>query len=469
MLTIDSQMIDGNLAIDAQRQYGNHADYLDVNAIIQHGRIAVDGYEKPAGLQCYIPLFSNISPVWGELALDAGTHVRASVAKRTNPTTGLIETLGNNLPRFELHDNLLALLDEPDIKNHCTDSEAFRAAISGWLNTNCTVTDDAVVAPDGNTTSDKIVEANDLANQHLVYDVVARANFTDDKDVTLSAYVKEGERNWIRLYIQTKALSQRYAYFNLNDGTIHTTEANTTARIEAESVAGSWNGHYRCSITADIQNGANNPLFQVAIAEADNDVTYDGDGASGIYVWGAQIEELPVPTTYIATSGATATRATESGYPLWTLPTGLFDAEGTASIWVRFGYAESVVPNTTSSGIVVVTNGANSLLYNRTSGGGVAYFNSNDGTTLTEKAYNWVANTWYKLVIKWSSTTSKMRVGVDSGAGIVFGTEVAFDGSYTLGAALRLAFGLYGPLWLRDLRLWDYVLTDTMINAGGSP
>lgn len=465
MLTIDSQMIDGNLAIDAQRQYGNHADYLDVNAVIQHGRIAVDGYEKPAGLQCYIPLFSNISPVWGELALDAGSHVRGSVAKRTNPVTGLIETLGNNLPRFELHDNLLALLDEPDIKNHCEDSEAFRAAISGWLNQNCTVTDNAADAPDGNTTADKIVEAVDVGQVHDIQDNFLVGDFTDDVSVTCSAYVKKAERGWVKLSLRNKANAWVGAYFDLTNGVIG------VEGVDSYAITPAADGFYRCSITHDIANGVTNPTFNIAVASADNTDTYNGDGASGIYVWGAQVEEFPVLTTYIATSGATATRATESGYPLWTLPLGLFDAEGTCSVWARFGYPYDAMPAGTSSGVLSTSSATESFAYNRRAGGGEGRpVVSNDGTLQAYSlAVAWTADTWYKLVVKWSASAGKMRVGYDSGAGIVWGTEVAFDGSYTLGANLRAAFGLYGPIWLHKLMLFDRVPTTLELNSYGSP
>ena len=128
-----------------------------------------------------------------------GTHVRASDGLYTDPITGLITTVGNNIPRFESVGGLKAILIEPVATNLCTHSHEFRAAISGWLNQNCTVTDDADDAPDGNTTADKIVEANDVGQVHDIQDNFLVGDFTDDKSVTFSTYVKKAEREWVKL------------------------------------------------------------------------------------------------------------------------------------------------------------------------------------------------------------------------------------------------------------------------------
>ena len=391
-----------------------------------------------------------------------GTHVRASDGLYTDPITGLITTVGNNIPRFESVGGLKAILIEPVATNLCTHSHEFRAAISGWLNQNCTVTDDADDAPDGNTTADKIVEANDVGQVHDIQDNFLVGDFTDDKSVTFSTYVKKAERDWVKLSLRNKANAWVGAYFDLTNGVVG------VEGVDSYAITPAANGFYRCSITHDIENGVTDPHFNIAVASADNTDTYNGDGSSGIYIWGAQVEEFPVPTSYIVTSGATATRATESGYPLWTLPAGLFNAQGIASIWVRLGYSESDMLNNAAGGILTARDGYGSVLYNETPGG-IARFASTDAANAVVRNYDWAANTWYKLVVKWSSTTLKYQVAYDSGAGVVWGAEVNFDGSYGLGINLRLAFDLYGPMWLRALMLDDEVWSDTRIDAWGSP
>jgi hypothetical protein len=54
-----------------------------------------------------------------------------------------------------------------------------------------------------------------------------------------------------------------------------------------------------------------NPTVAINVASADNTDTFAGDGTSGLYIYGAQFEQGSFPTSYIPTSGATATRAAD--------------------------------------------------------------------------------------------------------------------------------------------------------------
>lgn len=427
----------------------------------------------------WIPLFGNIDAVYEQTGWSGlGTHVRASSAVYTHPLTGLITTVGNNIPRFESAGGLSAILLEPGSKNWCTDSEVFRAAISSaWGNTRCSVTDDADTAPDGNATADKLVEDVTGITSHYANDIVVEASFTNDTKVTFTVYAKQAERTWVFLLIRTKANNNYEGYFDLANGVVGSKSATATTSIEAEPFPGAWNGFYRCRITHDIENGVTNPQFWIATSEPE-DYTYAGDGSSGIYIWGAQVEEFPVPTSYIATSGATASRATESSYPLWTLPTGLFDAIGTCVVWVRFGWGETdMLQDGTreTGGIVAARDNQVSLMqieHDSDFGTNTRPVRSADGTNIANVAYDIVVNTWYKLVIKWGydvGGAEKMRAGIDIGAGVVWGVEQSFDGAYDLGASLRLAYNIWGPFWLRDLRIYDTALTDAAINDLGSP
>ncbi|KKL73574.1 hypothetical protein LCGC14_2073520 [marine sediment metagenome] len=409
-------------------------------------------------------------PLAGDLIDRTGTTTGSTTFAGTNRTyvdsvTGLVTTAGANVPRFESVGGYKAVLIEPAGTNLVTHSHEFRAAISGWLNQNCTITDNAIAAPDGNTTADKIVEANDSGQSHYIRDTIAKESFTDNASVTFSVYLKPAGRTFARIRFRLKDGNYKEAYFNLSTGAM-----SGTADADSYGSESMGNGWWRYWITHDIGNGANDPMFFVYLAEADNDVIYNGDGSSGIYIWGAMVQESPVPTSLVETSGATATRLTESGYPSFTLPVGLFDDKGTAIVWWRPGFGSSALLGV-NSGILSSRDNPMSIIFNNPNL--TLEIRGFDGINVTFSALSYVADTWYKLIVKWGylvAGVEKFRVGVDSGSGVSWGTEGTFDGSYTLGTHIRLGYDLFSRMHLRELYLFPDVLSDAKINDwGGTP
>ncbi len=404
-----------------------------------------------------------------------GTFVRNSNGLYTDPTTGLITTVGNNIPRFERQGGHLAILDEPESTNLIHYSHQLGNAASGgwWTDTRLTsVTANGMLAPDGNVVADGLV-ANGVDSSHFIQSPRIAGIGLNDK-IAFTCFAKPGNKDWVLIVIAFFDVGNVYLndygeyYFNINSGVIGTPTEVGDSTIHSYIIEEAANGYYRVGFI--ISNAdANTAKFDIQVysAHADNDDTFPGDTTTvNTWLWGADLKKQAYFDSYVPTSGATATRATESGYPSYDLPLGLFNAEGLCSVWVRFGYPWGIVgPPGIGYGIISVSNSTSSVLKNRSAG----LFQSYDGASTPNVNLNWAANTWYKLVIKWSSTTLKMRVGYDSGAGIVWGTEMAFDGSYTLGASLRLAYGLFGPMWMRDLRLYDRIPSDSEINSMGSP
>ena len=76
------------------------------------------------------------------------------------------------------------------------------------------------------------------------------------------------------------------------------------------------NGWYRCIITfttVSTSGAVINPvIYLIDNANATRAAGMTGDGYSGIFIWGAQLEQGSFPTSYIKTSGASATRSADN-------------------------------------------------------------------------------------------------------------------------------------------------------------
>jgi hypothetical protein len=165
-------------------------------------------------------------------------------------------------------------------------------ATSPWFTNNASITTDTTIAPDGTTTADKLVE-DATNNIHRVAQVPTITANTH----TATVYAKPAGRNW--LYFANASLS-RGAYFNVSTGVLGTVVGATTATITSVG-----NGWYRCSITSDANAGAQN--YSCYAANADASFSYTGDGVSGLFIWGAQLEPVTyqtTPSTYVATTSA---------------------------------------------------------------------------------------------------------------------------------------------------------------------
>lgn len=175
-------------------------------------------------------------------------------------------------------------------------SESFDDAV--WTKLNSSVTANATTAPDGTVTADKLVE-NSATSGHSVASTVALAN---DTPYTFSEHWKVGERTWIYLCDFDFFGTTRRAWFNLATGAIGTVNSGLTAAISAVA-----NGFYRCSISFQSSTDAVNDAEQVTsgLATGDANIVYAGNGASGAYPWGAQLEVGPL-TAYVKNDPAPA-------------------------------------------------------------------------------------------------------------------------------------------------------------------
>ena len=221
------------------------------------------------------------------------TTTRDSKATRVNKE-GLIEVVSNDVPRIDYTDSADGVLLLENIStNLVTHSEDFTD--SSWDLLDATIENNSsLTTPEGINGVQELRENSDN-DDHLIK---SDSTFTSsDCSFSVFAKYKGNDRN-IKLSLGTG----KYASFNLQDGYVFDVQSSTTAEIIKLS-----NGWYRCVINGNISASKLNIILL-----NDTNEVYQGDGTSGIYIWGAMLEENSVASSYISTSGSSATRQADT-------------------------------------------------------------------------------------------------------------------------------------------------------------
>ncbi len=241
------------------------------------------------------------------------TFTRASDNAKYIDSAGVLQTVSaNNEPRFT-HTPAgvsLGLMREEARENICLQSEDLATT---WTlpGANTTVTDGAT-APDGNATAD------DVKHLDSAETVQQTITVTTNTVVAISAYVKQGttgSHDWVKMswMDNSDATNGFEAWFDLSTGNVGSTPAATgtgsyTAGSARMTDAGS--GWFRISAAGQIVTGQTDGRFELINTTADNGET--AEATNSVFWWGMQVEEGAAPSSYIATTTGSVTRAAES-------------------------------------------------------------------------------------------------------------------------------------------------------------
>ena len=244
---------------------------------------------------------------------DMFTFARASGATYTD-ANGVLQTAASGVARVGNHVydgsawiNEGLLLESEARTNLILQSSDFATS---WNKTNATVSTNQIASPSGSVDADKIVSSAATASQAVDQAVTVTSLASAH---TASVFFKSAEFNYILVRLGDNTLSNFIqATFRSDTGVMVSTLNGGTGSLSAskiESVGGGW---YRASVSGvPSSGGGTTARLRIYVSHADTTAA-TGDGTSGAYLWGAQLELGSTRSSYIPTTTAAATRAAET-------------------------------------------------------------------------------------------------------------------------------------------------------------
>lgn len=155
------------------------------------------------------------------------------------------------------------------------------------------VNNNIVISPSSNLNGSSLIEDN-TTNFHWVQNIVS---ITASSTTTISVFAKAKDTRNLFIRSYDSAANIKVSQFNILNGTIISTDSGSTSEIEDYG-----NGWYRCSQTREDISGGGSMTCQIGILNGTS-ISYQGDGVSGIYIYGAQLVEGTEPLDYQYTNG----------------------------------------------------------------------------------------------------------------------------------------------------------------------
>jgi len=180
--------------------------------------------------------------------------------------------------------------------NLLTYSEQFDNA--AWTKSNATISANSTTAPNGNATADKLIE-NTVNNNHYAAQNVTAENIA----YTYSLYVKADTRTRVRVQMSDLTTGDIRLDYNF------TTD---TSVLNGSGSRGSWSsssftktdilgGWVRISISG-IKGAGSVASCSVFLLDNSGNSSYTGNGTSGAFIWGAQLNQGSTALPYFPTT-----------------------------------------------------------------------------------------------------------------------------------------------------------------------
>ena len=375
---------------------------------------------------------------------------RGSSATRIN-SQGLIETVASGVSRlnYPLIDGVVngcpSHLLEPSKQNTLSYSQDFFD--SYWTKSGSSVNSNQETSPDGTLNADKLIENIDTVEHFLIRSIAIPIG-----NYTWSIFAKSAERKYIVLRTNADGGAYKNACFDVELGVVvYDGLQNSEAKIEPFP-----NGWFRISGLSKESSGTTRN-YQIHVSNSaitDNGaISYTGDGTSGLYLYGAQLE-LGYKTSYIPTTTSAVTRSAETANGSGDAST-FNDSEGVLM------FEGSALANDGTNRRISISNGTTSnrllLSYNSTSNE-IQSFLANP--TVQFNFYHTLSNSieFNKIAVKYKQNDFALWVN---------GVKVATDTNGTIANGLNTlnfdegsgASDFYGNT--KQIQYFDSALTDS--------
>ena len=341
---------------------------------------------------------------------------------------GLIETVGNGIPRIDFLDNTKgALLLEPSRTNLIPYSEDFTQ--STWQKQSAGVASAPVV-----TSNYSISPAGILNADRIIFNIEGGSTSSDFSQITDPVTVSGGDVS-NSVYIKSNTTANYTMSLVKPDGNF------TTILVTTE-----WQ---RFEVNASVPSAS--VAFRLRLRGSEST-----SGFADVSVWGAQLEEGSFASSYIPTSGSATTKSEDDIY--LTLPD---NASFNSSVgFTIFGEFISNGGSGTSSPFIQANGNVGYLGFGST--GVVFRGRANDGTD-------------NELFSSGSSifTNSKLAISVDSNGFSMYADGVSFangnrdfSGINSLdNVVFRNGTEEFGSLRISDFRIYNTALTDAELQS----
>ena len=314
----------------------------------------------------------------------------------------------------------------------------------------------ATAAPIGTVTADRITE--DTANsQHFISQNVA--SIPASSIITVSCYVKfdSANRNFGLQITDAPSGGSGYGGLYLTQGGTVTTDSPISFTNQSASAQNIGNGWYRVRLTLTTA-AVTTITVRLFIVSSANAQIYTGDGTSGIYLWGAQLEQSSSVGEYIPTTNAINSAPRFDHNPTTGESLGLLVEEQRTNSITNNTMVGAVAgtPGTNPTGWIYATAQSNGLTISIVGTGtenGISYIDYRfNGTTIASPsscaigfvnataatAQTWTASTYWKLAAGSATGATNWQLGlIENTAGGSFVTGAFYSQTAPTSAALN--------------------------------